>query len=321
MPRSGPRSENSIVRSMKSHGLTPPLVAATLFLILGAASGQSQEPRMSPDPARGARRDADLLKRYDKNGDGKLDDDERADAKEAMLTEQINQQMKSVTFTPGGAVGPPRPAADNSSLERVLRAAIEADPAQLRRFDRDQNGKMDDDEWRRARQEIMRAFAEDVVRPPNPESEAQRRIADLALRRAISLAAAGVVPAPVPAEEKRRLEAVSAEVARRRALRDKAAENGPPPGTMEDIQRRKDGAAAEIKRLDTLAAEIAERRKQRENIAAQASGARPSNEQAEQEAKLLVKDLLEIGMAQRKQFEARARAAEEKQPADTAAKK
>ena len=43
--------------------------------------------------------------------------------------------------------------------------------------------------------------------------------------------------------------------------------------------------------------------------------------QAEREAKLLVKDLLEIGIEQRKQFEASARAAAEKQPADTAAKK
>ena len=218
---------------------------------------------MSPDPARGARRDADFLKRYDKNGDGKLDDDERADAKEAMLTEQIDRQMKQAAVATGGPGAGPIPADAQASLERVLRTAIEADPAQLRRFDRDQNGKLDDNEWLSARQEILRAFAMDASRPPNAENDTQRRAAiaaDLEQRRAMSLAAAGVTPTPSLADEIRRREAVAAEVARRRELRESAASA-----------------------LETTAAR--------------------QKEVSEREAKELVKDLLDIGMAQRRKYE------------------
>ena len=71
-------------------------------------------------------RGADLLKRFDKNGDGKIDDDERADAKEAMLKEQIDRQMARVT-------------------------AAQATPEQLRLraldfFDEDRDGRLNETE-------------------------------------------------------------------------------------------------------------------------------------------------------------------------------
>lgn len=164
---------------MKASSLTRHLIAATLFLVLGAAVARTQEPAIAPDAAQ-------------------------------------------------------------ASLERVLRAAIEANSAQLRRFDRDQNGKLEDSEWRLARLEVQRAFA-----------------GSLLFR-------------PTPGEEKRRLEAVAAEVARRSALRGNAAENVLPLDP-DDIQRRINEAAAEIKRLEAVAAAISERRQKREETVKKAS--------------------------------------------------
>src|SRR3954469_10548726 len=78
--------------SMKRLGLTPPLFAATLFLAIGLHAEETKPvPTPAPAPMKN-KRNAEMLKRYDKNGDGKLDDDERAEAKEAMMKEQFDRQ-------------------------------------------------------------------------------------------------------------------------------------------------------------------------------------------------------------------------------------
>ena len=76
---------------MKRPGLVSPLLAATLFLA-GALAARAQDkstppakPAATPPPMMKANRAEELLKRFDLNHDGKLDDDEVAAAHEAML--------------------------------------------------------------------------------------------------------------------------------------------------------------------------------------------------------------------------------------------
>lgn len=164
---------------MKTPGLSPHLLVATLFLIAGLTVARAQNDAPSAAAAR----------------------------------------------TEG----------DRASLERVLRAAVTANPAQLRRFDLNQDGKLDDNEWLWAKQEIQRMFSLSVM--------------------------------PSAVDEARRLNAVAAEVARRLALREAGKANATTPP--------------------------------------------PVSAQQEAEAKMLVKDLLEIGMAQRRADEARNKAATE----------
>lgn len=81
---------------------------------------------MSPSAAKAAKRAEELLKRFDKNGDGKIDDDERAEAKEAMMKEQIDRQIARASALPGG-------------LEQYRTQA-------LAMFDKNRDGRLDDEE-------------------------------------------------------------------------------------------------------------------------------------------------------------------------------
>ena len=112
---------------MKRPGLTWPLVSATLFLTPCFVPPANAQEMMANSPAaKSAKRAEELLKRFDKNGDGKLDDDERAEAKETALTEQVDRQMSRATGFPGG-------------LEQFRAEALEM-------FDKNRDGRLDDDE-------------------------------------------------------------------------------------------------------------------------------------------------------------------------------
>lgn len=158
-----------------------------------------------------SKRGEELLKRYDKNGDGKLDDDERADAKEATMQEQIDRQMNRANARPGGS-------------EQFRLKALEM-------FDKNRDGRLDDDEKDQARkfaemlqpalgglEEITRRFDQNANGRIDPEERTQIEAFLTELRQGN--------PAPAAArsaEELKRLERVSAEVARRRTLREQAA--------------------------------------------------------------------------------------------------
>ena len=109
---------------MKKTILSLTLLAATLFL--GAARADVGAPAASP--ALSADEQA-LLKRYDRNGDGKLDEDELAAAHEAMLKD-------TATGTKGGK----------------QRAAL------IRRFDKNGDGKLDAAEWAEAKRVILARY-------------------------------------------------------------------------------------------------------------------------------------------------------------------
>ena len=263
-----PRREITIVRSMKRFGLTPLLASATLFLVPAAGALAAAENAASA-------RTQDAGKRFDRDGDGLLDDQERAAAKEALMREQAAAPASSPAAAgPGAGAGAEgfrqrmmemfdankdgrldaderaaaekfaaergiggrgemreeivkrfdkngngridgderepaerfmrerlakapapakREAGDAAALEKVVRSAIEKNEAQLRRFDADKNGKLDDQEWAKVRQEIARWAGGDVSKAAKPTAE----------------------------EEQKRLEAVAAEVKRRREMREK----------------------------------------------------------------------------------------------------
>lgn len=136
----------------------------------------------------GEARAAELLRRFDRNGDGRLDDDERAAAKEDMLREQMNLQMARAASIPGGAEAfrkrmlelfdrdgdgrlddDERAAAQRFARERGFSPNGELRDDLLRRFDRNANGRIDDDE-RGALQEFVRERLEQG--PPAGEAGA-----------------------------------------------------------------------------------------------------------------------------------------------------
>src|SRR6266540_644432 len=115
---------------MNRPGLALQLGVAILFLATGlpgaepAAAAAAEKARaMTPGGMRGARGD-EILRRFDKNGDGRIDEDERADAHEAMLKERLDRQRK---FAAAGTATP------------QLRARM------LELFDKNKDGRIDED--------------------------------------------------------------------------------------------------------------------------------------------------------------------------------
>jgi Ca2+-binding EF-hand superfamily protein len=269
---------------MKNPGLSPALAAATLFLAGVSLAADNPQPATEMRASRGD----ELLKRFDKNGDGKLDEAELADAHEAMLQEQMSRQAAVAKsprapelqakmlemfdknhdgrlddderaamrkYVEENGLGPDgqtrvdlvkrfdkngdgkldeseraammaflrgrRPQgsiqmrdfllvlfdknadgklddAELAELEKTMRPRMEQNPQQLRRFDLNGDGKIDDAEWAAARAVLV-------------------RILDGSPILTVTDGTVGT-----PAEEQARLERVSAEVARRRAAREKA---------------------------------------------------------------------------------------------------
>ena len=235
---------------MKCPGLSPVFLAATLFIAPAEPGRAAEAP--TPAPAMSVRA-ADLLKRFDKNGDGKLDEAELADAREAMLQEQISRQIgaKDSPRTPqlpakmlemfdknhdGRLDNEERAAMRRHFEENGLGSDGEIRRELLLRFDQDQDGKLNDTE----RAEMMRFLSALRV-------QRAAQVRDYFLREfdrngdgkldenewaAAKEQVLRVVNARAPVqledalastqEEQARLERVAAEVARRRELREKA---------------------------------------------------------------------------------------------------
>ena len=120
---------------MKRPGLTRLVTSATLFLILVSVTTSDAQDMTASSAARAAKKADELLRQFDKNRDGKLDDDERADAKEQMMKEQVDRQMARAAALPGG-------------LEQFR---VEA----LQLFDLNRDGRLDDEERSAAKKFAM----------------------------------------------------------------------------------------------------------------------------------------------------------------------
>lgn len=136
---------------MKPSSLAPALLAATLFLVpvLPAqdAAGEMNESVESTDSS--ARRQADILKRFDKNGDGKLDENEKAAAKEynrESADERRNKARKELGKRALSRFDTDGDGKLNDAERAEAVKAAEKNPRALKRFDKDGDGKLSDAE-------------------------------------------------------------------------------------------------------------------------------------------------------------------------------
>jgi hypothetical protein len=118
---------------MKKTVLSLALGSATLFLVAARADEPKPAPPPPPPPAMDSAQ-ADLLRRYDTNHDGKLSEDELAAAHEGMLKDGFNG---------GGA---------NTERGKKFRAAM------VKRFDRNGDGQLDDSEKAAMRKYFLDRF-------------------------------------------------------------------------------------------------------------------------------------------------------------------
>ena len=173
---------------MKRPGLAPLFPAAILFVFTGLcaaekapAPGGEKSAMMGAGSRQGNRRAAELLQRYDTNADGKIDDDERAEAQEAMLQERMTRMAQRTASTPGGPEafrarllemfdrnkdgrleGEERVAAEKHARESGLAPTGELAPELLQRFDRNANGRIDLEE-----RPALQAFIRERLTDPN----------------------------------------------------------------------------------------------------------------------------------------------------------
>jgi Ca2+-binding EF-hand superfamily protein len=142
---------------MKTSFLFPALLAATQFVLPASAEN---EPVSEHDAA--------IIKRYDTNKDGKLDEGEIAAVKEQMLMadqEKRGEQIEKVKERQAGWLkefdqdGDGKlNEAEKKTMETTLRARMEKNPRMMKRLDTDGDGKLSDLEWAAAREKLIERF-------------------------------------------------------------------------------------------------------------------------------------------------------------------
>lgn len=168
------------------------LLSATLFLGAGVAAHAQEKPAPSPDDevalappppvdesVQPPPLPAEWLKKFDQNGDGKLDEAERAAARKEFAKKhpRFAQRMKSGKRGPGGEefrrgymlgkfdlngdgkLDETERAAARAAGEKRMRANLEKQLQRLKAIDTDGDGKISDTEWAaaKAQREKMRA--------------------------------------------------------------------------------------------------------------------------------------------------------------------
>lgn len=137
---------------MKTTSLVPACVAATLFL---APYLMAAEPTPSAEGSSDAKaeRHAAWVKRFDKDGDGKLNDAERAAAKEEVAGNRRGGGKKR------GELVKRFDKDGDGKLNEAEKAAAAEDlysrPRVVKRFDADGDGKLNDTEKATARQALI----------------------------------------------------------------------------------------------------------------------------------------------------------------------
>lgn len=125
----------------------------------------------------------EMLTRFDRNADGKLDDIERAEMRE-QVRDRVQNEKKVEGTKSGGGVRQEmvrRFDANNdgtiddaewTKLEPALRKRIEAAPSMAKRYDQDSDGKLDDTEWVTATSKVKRWLNQ---QPPADGNAAKRK--------------------------------------------------------------------------------------------------------------------------------------------------
>lgn len=120
-----------------------PLFLCLLASVLGAIPAHAQT-ETKPDAPKAdksgqmEKRRQEMLQRFDKNGDGKLDDEEKAAMKAALKQEREAAKVSGSgdIGSLGGGAGQPGPGADAPRGDRFIQEMI-------KRFDKDGDGKLD----------------------------------------------------------------------------------------------------------------------------------------------------------------------------------
>lgn len=144
-----------------------------LSLLLGAATLIHASAHAAED----AEAYDEIVKKYDRNKDGLLDEDEKVAAKESMAMQA--RQKSPAAVAAQGRAGKADPDQRAKMLEN-LRARIEESPGQMRRFDKNGNGKLDDSEWAEARAQFEQrekaATKDRAASPASPGSKAGAKL-------------------------------------------------------------------------------------------------------------------------------------------------
>lgn len=315
------------------------LCVATLFVLVSlraqdAAPPAAERPAanmMMTAGATPAERAAEILKRFDKNGDGRIDDQERADAQEGLMKERLDRQAIVVNASASDPLRARlierfdrnkdgRIDADERAEAQKIFEDRASDPAVavlradfMKRFDRNSSGKLEEEEMVAVRTLLAspgpgvavasaRTGLSETLRPgfvkrydrnaDGKIDDAEMTAASDSLRPGLEIAAArgdrfdtnfdgrlsdeewtlarqqlqrwlNNEGALFPQEnDLGRLEAVAAEVARRRAMREAAVGEMVPPIVTSVV--RNPASAEEKARLEAVAAEVARRRAMRE---------------------------------------------------------
>jgi Ca2+-binding EF-hand superfamily protein len=148
---------------MKSSSLAPALFAATLFLapFLHAADSADDaemnaavENQTMPKATQ-----AEILKRFDKNGDGKLDEDEKAAAKDYNREHEEGRRGKGRDRLNKRAIQRfdknSDGKLDDAECAEMIKA-IETDPRMIKRFDKNGDGKLDESEKAAAKEAFQK---------------------------------------------------------------------------------------------------------------------------------------------------------------------
>lgn len=138
---------------MKVSFLFPVFLAATQFVMPVVAADEV--------PKTTAAKDAEIVRRYDTNQDGKLDDAEIAAVKEQSLMtsqekreekrERVKERLKEFDTNGDEKLDD----AEKRAMDATLRARIEKRPMLLKRLDTDGDGKLSDAEWLAGRERII----------------------------------------------------------------------------------------------------------------------------------------------------------------------
>ena len=137
---------------MKKRFLPLGLLSATLFL----AAARPDEPKTTPPPVLDPA-EAGLLRRFDLNHDGKLDEAELAAAHESMLKEGFSGRADGKPGNKFRALLLKRfDRNGDGRLDETERAAAQA--YFLQRFDRNHHGRLDEDERAAMREELKAEY-------------------------------------------------------------------------------------------------------------------------------------------------------------------
>lgn len=176
---------------MNQRQLTPLLLSATLFLAAqGVRAADTPPATPAPAPAPGPRH-AEMLKKFDLNKDGQLDETERAAMREQRRAQrQVDKAqrpgqrggrgMRDPNFRRGyvlgkfdangdGKLDETEKAAVKAAAEQRMRAGLEKHLQRLRAVDTDNDGKISDAEWAVAKEKFQAKRAAKMRQGPGNE--------------------------------------------------------------------------------------------------------------------------------------------------------